>query len=92
MTPTAETPSVEQLTLTTRDGYPLTALRYMPRLTADAPPKGHLIVAADHFDLDAKLGLLLGAFRKTIEKEIQDILDRLLAASAAKPAAHKPKK
>lgn len=54
--------------------------------------KGHLIVAADHFDLDAKLGLLLGAFRKTIEKEIQDILDRLLAASAAKPAAHKPKK
>jgi putative polyhydroxyalkanoate system protein len=54
--------------------------------------KGHLIVAADHFDLDAKLGLLLGAFRKTIEKEIQDILDRLLAASAAQPAARKPKK
>jgi putative polyhydroxyalkanoate system protein len=55
--------------------------------------KGRLIVAADHFDLDAKLGLLLGAFRKTIENEIQDILDRLLAASAAKaPAARKPKK
>ena len=53
---------------------------------------GRLIVAADHFDLDAKLGLLLGAFRKTIEKEIQDILDRLLAASAAQPAARKPKK
>lgn len=45
MTPTAETPSVEQLTLTTRDGYPLTALRYLPRLTTDAPSKGHLIVA-----------------------------------------------
>ena len=54
--------------------------------------KGHLIVAPDHFDLDAKLGLLLGAFRKTIEKEIQDILDRLLSASAAQPAARKSKK
>lgn len=54
--------------------------------------KGRLIVAADHFDLDAKLGLLLGAFRKSIESEIQNILDRLLAASAAKPAARKSKK
>lgn len=53
--------------------------------------KGRLIVAADHFDLDAKLGLLLGAFRKTIENEIQGILDKLLAANAGKPAARKPK-
>ena len=29
--------------------------------------KGELIVAADHFELEAKLGFLLGAFSKTIE-------------------------
>lgn len=43
---------------------------------------GRLIVAADHFDLDAKLGFLLGAFRKTIESEIEKELDTLLAESA----------
>ena len=32
---------------------------------------GRLIVAADHFDLDAKLGFLLGAFARTIESEIE---------------------
>lgn len=48
--------------------------------------KGRLIVAADHFDLDAKLGFLLGAFAKTIESEIQKNLDELLAKSAAAPA------
>jgi len=48
---------------------------------------GRLIVAADHFDLDAKLGFLLGAFSKTIEGEITKNLDALLAAS--KPAAKK---
>lgn len=55
---------------------------------------GSLIVAADHFDLNAKLGFLLGAFAKTIEGEIQKNLDALLGAaaaagtgSAAKPAA-----
>ena len=47
---------------------------------------GALIVAADHFDLSAKLGFLLGAFRKTIEAEIENNLDALLAANA-KPAA-----
>ena len=54
---------------------------------------GRLIVAADHFDLDAKLGFLLGAFSKTIEGEIEKNLDDLLAKSA-KPAAKKtaPKK
>ena len=46
--------------------------------------KGRLIVAADHFDLDARLGFLLGAFSKTIEREIEKELDTLLAASAAK--------
>jgi putative polyhydroxyalkanoate system protein len=45
---------------------------------------GRLIVAADHFDLDAKLGFLLGAFSKTIESEIEKNLDALLAKSAAK--------
>ena len=53
---------------------------------------GQLVVAADHFDLDAKLGFLLGAFSKTIEGEIQKNLDALLAKNskpAAKPAAAK---
>lgn len=53
---------------------------------------GQLVVAADHFDLDAKLGFLLGAFSKTIEGEIQKNLDALLAKSskaAAKKAASK---
>ena len=48
---------------------------------------GRLIVAADHFDLDARLGFLLGAFSKTIESEIEKNLDELLAKS--KPAAKK---
>ena len=51
--------------------------------------KGELIVAADHFDLQAKLGFLLGAFSKTIETEIEKNLDTLLGAAAAKPAAGK---
>jgi putative polyhydroxyalkanoate system protein len=50
---------------------------------------GTLIVAADHFDLEAKLGFLLGAFAKTIESEIQKNLDALLAKTA-KTAAGKP--
>jgi putative polyhydroxyalkanoate system protein len=49
--------------------------------------KGELIVAADHFDLQAKLGFLLGAFSKTIEREIEKNLDALLGAAGAKPAA-----
>jgi putative polyhydroxyalkanoate system protein len=49
---------------------------------------GTLVVAPDHFELDAKLGFLLGAFSKTIEGEITKNLDALLARSAAprKPA------
>jgi len=55
--------------------------------------KGELIVAADHFELDAKLGFLLGAFSKTIEAEIERNLDALLAkgAAAAKKAPAKKK-
>src|SRR6185436_15938399 len=49
---------------------------------------GQLIVAADHFDLKAKLGFLLGAFSKTIEAEILKNLDALLA-KGAKAAAGK---
>ncbi len=57
---------------------------------------GTLIVTADHFDLHAKLGFLLGAFAGTIEAEIEKNLDALLgsaggAAKADKPAAKKKK-
>ncbi len=54
---------------------------------------GELIVASEHFELDAKLGFLLGAFSKTIETEIERNLDDLLqahggaAAAKAKPAS-----
>ena len=53
---------------------------------------GRLVVAADHFDLEAKLGFLLGAFAKTIEGQIEKTLDDLLAKSsggAGKKAAAK---
>lgn len=53
--------------------------------------KGELTVAADHFELVAQLGFLLGAFKKTIEGEIQKELDTLLAASAKKKAPAKKK-
>ena len=53
--------------------------------------KGELIVAADHFDLQAKLGFLLGAFSRTIESEIEKNLDALLgAANAARKTAARP--
>jgi putative polyhydroxyalkanoate system protein len=51
--------------------------------------KGELIVAADHFDLQAKLGFLLGVFSKKIESEIETNLDALLAKGAARGAAKK---
>jgi putative polyhydroxyalkanoate system protein len=54
--------------------------------------QGHLIVAADHFDLQAKLGFLLGAFSATIQSEIEKNLDTLLEKGGkkdAKPAAAK---
>ncbi|MDP2008485.1 MAG: polyhydroxyalkanoic acid system family protein [Rubrivivax sp.] len=47
---------------------------------------GRLIVAGDHFDLEARLGFLLGVFSHTIEAEITKELDTLLAAGAG----HKP--
>jgi putative polyhydroxyalkanoate system protein len=44
-----------------------------------AGAKGELKVTADHFELQARLGLLLGAFRERIEREIVTNLDLLLA-------------
>lgn len=55
--------------------------------------KGQLIVTAEHFELTARLGLLLGAFKSTIEGEIEKELDALLAAgNGSKGAAKKKKK
>jgi len=50
---------------------------------------GTLRVSADHFELDAKLGFLLGAFKERIEGEIVKNLDQLLAAK--KPPVRKKK-
>ena len=62
---------------------------------------GGIKVTKDHFVLDAHLGVLLGAFRDTIESRIVKNLDELLAAKDplhafnsgighAKPHAKKP--
>lgn len=57
---------------------------------------GQLLVAADHFELKAKLGFLLGAFSNSIEAEITKNLDALLskngAVAAPKTAAAVPSK
>jgi putative polyhydroxyalkanoate system protein len=50
---------------------------------------GTLKVSAERFELDAKLGFLLGAFKERIEGEIVKNLDDLLAKK--KPAAKKKK-
>ena len=47
---------------------------------------GTLTVNGKHFDLDARLGLLLGAFSKTIKEHIEGRLDELLGSAGA-PAA-----
>ena len=53
---------------------------------------GTLTVTEDVFQLQAKLGFLLGAFRDKIESEIVKNLDALIAKKPAadKPAAEKP--
>jgi putative polyhydroxyalkanoate system protein len=48
---------------------------------------GRLLVTRDAFELDAKLGFLLGAFRSRIETEIEGYLDALLVPAAKKTAA-----
>jgi putative polyhydroxyalkanoate system protein len=52
---------------------------------------GTLAVTKDSFELNAKLGFLLGAFKDKIETEIVKNLDALIAKEpgAAKPAAKK---
>ena len=53
--------------------------------------KGELTVTASSFDLVAQLGFLLGAFKSTIEGEVQKELDALLTAGKKKaPAKKKP--
>jgi putative polyhydroxyalkanoate system protein len=46
---------------------------------------GTLKVSGEHFELDAQLGFLLGAFKDRIEGEIAKNLDQLLAAKQATP-------
>jgi putative polyhydroxyalkanoate system protein len=53
---------------------------------------GRLLVRADRFDLEARLGFLLGAFSQRIEAEIAENLDALLAANAKPPARKAAKK
>ncbi len=50
---------------------------------------GTLKVCGQRFELDAKLGFLLGAFKDRIESEVVKNLDDLLAAHAPKPAKKK---
>ena len=49
---------------------------------------GTLVVDKDSFELKAKLGFLLGAFKDKIESEIVKNLDALIAGKA--PTAKKP--
>jgi len=53
---------------------------------------GELQVEADSFQLNAKLGFLLGAFAKKIEGEIEKNLDALLAAEEGAAGGSKPAK
>ena len=48
---------------------------------------GRLVVTADAFDLTARLGFLLGAFRGSIVAGIEENLDAVLADAARKPAS-----
>ena len=52
---------------------------------------GRLLVTGDAFELSARLGFLLGAFRGKIETEIEGYLDALLASGAKKATAAKAK-
>lgn len=53
---------------------------------------GRLMVAADSFDVSAKLGFMFGAFRQKIEAEIEAHLDGLLERSNIKTASAKQTK
>lgn len=45
--------------------------------------QGQLEVTKDRFELDAKLGFLIGAFKGRIETEITEMLNRLVPESTA---------
>ena len=53
---------------------------------------GKLQVTKDQFELDAKLGFLLGAFKDKIEAEIVKNLDQLLAPSSKGSSKEAPRK
>lgn len=48
--------------------------------------QGELLVTKDQFELDAKLGFLIGAFKGRIEAEITSMLDQLVPEPSAAPA------
>ncbi len=48
--------------------------------------QGELQVTKDKFELDARLGFLIGAFKGRIEEEIKQMLNQLLASGAPPPA------
>jgi putative polyhydroxyalkanoate system protein len=48
---------------------------------------GKLVVAADSFDLTARLGFLVGVFRDRIVAEIEENLDDVLAEAERKTAS-----
>jgi putative polyhydroxyalkanoate system protein len=50
---------------------------------------GRMVVAADRFDIEAKLGFLLRPFLRQIEAEASRQLDDALAKETAKAAARK---
>ncbi len=54
--------------------------------------QGELHVTKDRFELDARLGFLLGAFKGRIEAEIVKLLDHMLphGTTHSKPVARKP--
>lgn len=54
--------------------------------------KGELQVTKDRFELDAKLGFLIGAFKERIEAEIGDMLDKMLPVPDGAPKAAAAKK
>ncbi|UXH77497.1 polyhydroxyalkanoic acid system family protein [Roseateles amylovorans] len=53
--------------------------------------KGSLEVTGESFEMEATLGMLLGAFKANIESEIERGLDALLAKEAAASAAEPSK-
>jgi hypothetical protein len=53
---------------------------------------GKLVVAADSFDLTARLGFLVGVFRDRILAGIEENLDEVLAEAERKTATSRARK